>query len=378
MRITVMAPFHQVGGSELQVLMMLRGLMQHPVEVIFLHFEIRQEELKRRLTELHGIDARRVVLRSVRNPWIFFRDCCKLADCFRAEHVDVVHCWNYSAQLLGSVAARLAGAPCIFSVGGLDPWKRGWQLPVYQAINRIPAAFVFQSDAERALVTRRERIPAQRSHVIPNGVDRCRFRPPRDREAREELMRELHLDPAEALVLSIGSLRPIKGHDVLIQAVRTLQHTRAVPRFHVLIAGDGPLRDTYAQAAGGLPISFLGMRDDVERLCRAADIYCQPSRSEGLPNAVIEAMCCGCPVVAARTGGLPEIVTPDNGRLFAPGDAAELADALGQVLNDASGRAAMRTASLRIAERFSDTGMVESYVRLYRSVAQPASTPRTN
>ena len=167
----------------------------------------------------------------------------------------------------------------------------------------------------------------------------------------------------------MGSLRPIKGHDVLIEAVRILRSTRPELRFHVVIAGDGPIRREYEQRAADLPVSLVGFRDNTEQLYNAADVYCQPSRSESMPNSIIEAMCCGLPIVAPRVGAVGELVNAENSRLFAPGDSKGLAQQLAELLTNRKSWPAMRDASLAMCQRFSAEKMVDAYVAVYRRMA---------
>jgi glycosyltransferase involved in cell wall biosynthesis len=259
----------------------------------------------------------------------------------------------------------MARLPCIFSIGGLDPWKKAWQLPLYRMLNQLADLFVFQSRAELDLVSRRERIPIERTRIIPNGVDHQRFRVANQNLTRAEVRGELNLHPSLPLVLSVGSLREIKGHDVFIEAVRRIRETQPDLPFHALIVGAGPFREAYGQSARGLPISFAGFRKDVERFYLAADLYCQPSRSEGLPNAVIEAMCCGLPIVASDVGGLAGLVTVDNGLLCVPGDPEDLARQLCQMLARPELWPSMGLASRRLSEGFSLERMVDSCVSAY-------------
>jgi glycosyltransferase involved in cell wall biosynthesis len=253
-------------------------------------------------------------------------------------------------------------------MGGLDPWKKSWQMPFYWALNRLPRAFVFQSQTERDVVCRRERIPQRRARIIPNGVDRTRFNVGNRAQARQRLSTELGLEEDVPVILSVGSLRPIKGHDILIRALHKLHERCPALPFQALIVGEGPLLNEYKTMARTLPLVFSGFREDVEWLYQAAAVYCQPSRSEGLPNAVIEAMCCGLPIVAADVGGLRELVGPDNGALFKPEDVDGLASRLEVMLTRGDKLTAMRQASELRSARFLDRAMVEQYLQLYERV----------
>ena len=365
MRIGIIAPFHNFGGSEHQILLLLRGLQPQGVEFVLFHLNIRSTELLDELELIPGCKHVEIRLRSLRNIVLFFRDIMKLANQLSDYECDLAHCWNYTGYIIGGVASKIARIPCVFSIGGLDPWKKFWQLPFYRQLNRLADYFVFQSCAERDFVSQRERIPLIRTQIIPNGVDHRRFDVTNRDEFRVEIRNEMGLPSSLPLLLSVGSLRPIKGHDILIQAVGRIREIKPDLRFHVLIVGDGPSLTGYEQSARGLPVSFTGFRKDVERLYLAADLYCQPSRSEGLPNAVIEAMCCGLPIIATNVGGVSELVTVDNGMLCKPGDPETLAMQLYKMLKSPKMWPSMALASLRLSKRFSMDRMVDSYISIY-------------
>jgi glycosyltransferase involved in cell wall biosynthesis len=358
MEIGIVAPFHQLGGSEVQILLLLRGLQQRGVRVTLFHFRIEQDALRDRLQALSGLETCNVTMSGVRRPVQFLRETAALADAVKKRGIHVLHCWNYSGHIVGGIAARLAGVPALYAVRGLDPWKTAWQMPFYRLVNHLATGFVFQSQTTRDIVCRREGIPKTKiTCIIPNGVDAQRFRPVGREQSRAPV------------ILSVGSLRFIKGHDVLIDAVRILRSTQPELRFHVVIAGDGPLKREYEDRAADLPVSIIGFRDNTEELYNAADIYCQPSRSEAMPNSIMEAMSCGLPIVASRVGAVGELVSADNGRLFAPGDSESLARQLAELLTNRHDWPAMRDASLKLARRFSVDHMVEAHLDLYRKLA---------
>ena len=139
-------------------------------------------------------------------------------------------------------------------------------------------------------------------------------------------------------MVAVGNLYPVKDHATLLRALARL------PAARVAIAGRGdqeePLRRLAAELGLSDRVHLLGLRDDVETVFAAADVFVQPSLSEGLPLAVLEAMANGLPVVATRVGGIPEaVVDGKTGLLVPPGDPAALAAALAAVL-DADDRGA--------------------------------------
>jgi glycosyltransferase involved in cell wall biosynthesis len=149
------------------------------------------------------------------------------------------------------------------------------------------------------------------------------------------------------VVLAVGRLAPQKGFDVLVEAISLLRDREPAPL--LAIAGNGPLAGPLARQARAVSadVRFLGPRPDVPALLAAADIVVVPSRWEGQPLIVQEALQAGRPLVASRVGGIPALTGQDGALLVPPGDAGHLAAALRSVLDDPelSGRLAASAAA---------------------------------
>ncbi|MCB9678542.1 MAG: glycosyltransferase [Alphaproteobacteria bacterium] len=158
--------------------------------------------------------------------------------------------------------------------------------PKYRAVR----GFVAVSAAVAAVLERA--VPASRVRVVHDGVA------PRPGTALPR--------PAGPVVLAVGALVPHKDHVTLVRAA-------AIGGFTTWIAGEGPLRPALEAeiARIGAPVALLGQRDDIADLLATADVFCHPSREEGLGQAVLEARAAGCRIVATRAGGVPEIAGPD-------------------------------------------------------------------
>ena len=249
-----------------------------------------------------------------------------------------------AAALLG----RSLGKPVVITARGTDlnlipdhPLPRRW---IRWAAARA-AGVVAVSEALRARLIELG-VPEARIEVLRNGVDLELFAP-RDRPAARG---EAGLDANAAIVLSIGSLVPLKGHDLVIRALAGL------PDAVLVIVGEGPqagrLRALVERLGLGARVRFLGMvpQERLVTLYNAADVAVLASSREGFPNVLLEALACGTPVVASAVGGTPEIVAaPVAGRLVEARSPEALQASIQDLLADPPARAAVRAYALRFA-----------------------------
>lgn len=220
------------------------------------------------------------------------------------------------------------------------------------------------SEHARATVARLFDFPLESIGRIYNGVDLEKFgssEPGPGAEAAD-VRSSLGVDGDETVILSVGRLSEQKCFDDLLAAFANVLPAR--PDARLVIAGEGPERDRLEQLFSSLGLKdrarLLGNVENPHLLYRAADLFVLPSRYEGFPFAMLEAMAAGLPVVATRFGGADEIVEDGREGLLVPtGDVAGLAGAIEAVLGD-RGRMASMAASARIkAQRFSKAGMIE-------------------
>ncbi|MCG3131234.1 MAG: D-inositol-3-phosphate glycosyltransferase [Phycisphaerae bacterium] len=217
-------------------------------------------------------------------------------------------------------------------------------------------------------------VPADRIDVLPNGVDTARFSPVSE-DRRRALRAARGWARDRCIAVCVASLTPVKGHDVLIRAADALRGSR--PSVEFVFIGDGPLRqrlETEVRNRGlAVAVSFLGNRDDVPDLLRAADLLVCPSRSESMCNAVLEGLASGLPVIAANVGDNRLLL--DNGAagvIVPPEDAAAIAGAIQAVVADEPQRRAFGRAARRRASAFSEEAMIARYDAYYRSLLNPA------
>ncbi len=282
----------------------------------------------------------------------------------RRQRPAILHAYLFHANLLGRILGRLAGVPAVVcSERTMQTESEG-----RYRLNRWTVGLVDRVVAVSANVgdfcTHHIGLPADKVVVIPSGVDL----PPEPPASRRQVRAELGIPPEAPLLGVVSRLDPLKGIHFLLQALARIADAWLV------VVGDGPQRDSLVALAAELDlidrVHWAGQRRDVPRLLSAFDLYVQPSLHEGLPNAVLEAMAAGLPVVATAVGGTPELVVDGvTGLLVPPADPNALAWALASLLRDPDRRQCMGGAGReRVAEHFSVEQMVEKTERLYRDL----------
>ncbi len=286
-----------------------------------------------------------------------------LSRCMRDEGVDLLHCNQTRALLQAGMGGVRAGVPVLWAVlirETLPAWLVRYANGLADRIVGLTPQIVNDlAGADRV----RERLT-----VIPNSVDTARFSPDIDGEPVRE---ELGLRASHTVILTVGLLAERKAHELLIRAAPRV--VEALPSAKILIAGGEPntgsrRMEVLAELIDELDVAnivrLLGWRDDVPELLAACDLFALPSRQEGFPGAVLEAMASARPVVVtpAAAAGVEDGV---NGRIIPADDVAALADAIVEIMADTDRARGMGEMGRQIALRdFS----VDAVTRLYEDV----------
>lgn len=273
-----------------------------------------------------------------------------VARILRDESVDIVHTHLKHADLIGGVAARLAGLRSVSTLHVIDTptsWAGRLRLGLAMRARHL-ADSVIALSTEQLRWYREQR--GARDHVVllPNGVAE-----PEVRADKSTIRAEIGVPTGAVLAVCAGLMRPEKGHADLLAAIRLLPDEPAVV---VALAGDGPLSDDIGTAVESDPVlrervRLLGFRADIADVLAAADFVVQPSLADALPTALISALAAGRPIVASRVGGIPDIVHDAYGILVRPADPAGLSVALGEMAGTVAAGGERLVAMQRAARR---------------------------
>jgi glycosyltransferase involved in cell wall biosynthesis len=294
----------------------------------------------------------------------------RLARFVRDEGIRVIHCQDVYTNVLGTLAARLAGVPVIVTRVDLQHHLEGYRRPLLELVSRRADRVLVNALCIRDLALR-QGVEADRIAVVRNGVDVEEL----DRASRRAP--EAPVPEPGAFVCLANMHHPVKGQSDLLLALREVARVR--PAARLVLVGDGLRRPLLEQQARRLGIAdrchFLGQRRDGPALLARAAVAVSPSYAEGISNAILEAMALRRPVVATAVGGTPEIVREgQDGFLVPPGAPAALARRMLELLDAPELRRRMGERGRRIVEReFGLEQMRTAYDALYEELtADPA------
>ncbi len=294
----------------------------------------------------------------------------RLRRILRAARPDVIHARNWSAWPDVALARLGLGRgrrlPLVFSFHGTDramaiPWRRR---VAFRSLARITERMFTVSTASRDLLARQVGLDPRSVGIIPNGVDTERFAP---------LAGGFRKRGVRLIVGSVGNLTPVKAQGLLVGAAAVLAG-RGLD-IEVRIAGEGPeesrLREMATELGIGDRLNLPGRIEDIPAFLRDLDVFVLCSDSEAHPNALIEAMACGLPVVATRVGGIGEVLREGAvGRLIDRGDGEALAAAIEEIARDPElARDLGKRSRERAVSGYGMDRMTGEYAALYESAA---------
>jgi len=283
----------------------------------------------------------------------------KLAAMVRTPEVHILETHGYKANVLGFLVAKSLRRPWVAVLHG-ETWEnrkvRAYFALERLAVRRADCVVTVSHDMARKMVSRG--VPASKIQVVHNA---CLVHHEGDPLAWS--------DQAPPVIGVVARLSPEKGVDVALQVHRVV--VRRLPGARMLVAGEGPTRAALERQARELGIEssvcFLGHREPIGSVYEGLTALLIPSRSEGLPNVVLEAMSRGVPVVATSVGGLPEVIENGESGFLAPsGDVEALAAKVLRLLEDPLARRHLgQRARREMTSRFSLPARIEALHALY-------------
>ena len=229
----------------------------------------------------------------------------------------VLQTFLFHANILGRLAGWWAGVPVILS--GLRVAERGkrWHLWLDRWTDRLVSLHVCVSEGVRQFAITHGGLRAEKLRVIPNGVDAERFA-----SASPVDLSQFGIPAGAWTLVTVGRLTVQKGHDELLGAVAPLLIED--PQMHLLIVGEGPERETLDWLADSFGVSgqlhLPGFQADIPGILKSCQAFVLPSRWEGMPNALLEALAAGLPCIATDVEGVRELLVDEAGTVVAAGD----------------------------------------------------------
>lgn len=301
--------------------------------------------------------------------WSIVKDLMRV---IRQRDIQVVRTHQYHANLYGRLAAWLCRVPCIVpSLHNVYTRDRKIHRRVLNnLLGRISDRVIAVSEAVKDDIMAYDGLSANKITVLHNGVEEGRFSGVEGTEARSVLR-----IPADAIVVgTVGSLKYQKGQKYLVEAISLV--LKQFPGTVLLIVGDGPaggeLRELVKQRGIEDSVIFTGSRRDVPAMLASMDIFVFPSLWEGMPNALVEAMASGKPIIATDIKPNREVLGPEHAGIFVPcEDSMAIASEIAGLLRDRQAALMLGSAAqVRAISRFSIAGTVRAYTDLFEEILE--------
>jgi len=285
----------------------------------------------------------------------------------RQQKADLVQTFLFHANVVGRIAARRAGVRHVVSGIRVAERHSRWHLWIDRHTSRLVERYVSVSEAVARFSREEGGLSGDKLVVIANGIDLSKYPAPKpvDRSS-------LAVATGCRIVSCVGRLEHQKGVDWLLETAPSW--LELVPDCHLLVVGEGPRRPHLERLCGELGIAdrvrFAGWRADVPEILAASELVVLPSRWEGMPNAVLQAMASRLPVLATDVEGVRELLGPQAGPQIAPfGDSTTWTRRIVDLLSDPRRAADLgRQNRLRAEKEFSLERMVAAYERLWEDL----------
>ena len=360
-----------IGGSERQMTEIAKSLDRSRFEPhvgCFRPEGVRGDELR-----AMGVPVAHFPVYSYQSP-AAVRGAVQLAHYIRRNRIQLVHTWDYPLNVFAIPVTRLfTSAVAVSSQRGHRDLTPGVYVRLQRVSDRMSNAIVVNCDFLRKHLEQDERISPGLIRVCHNGIDLQKFRPLPG--ARVDRLRESPL-----VIGTVCVLRPEKNLETLLRAFAGIRGR--LPGMKLAVVGSGPELQQLEALAGALEILddcvFESSTRQVGEWLRSFDIFVLPSLSEALSNSLMEAMACGCAVVASNVGGNPELVTDgETGLLFKAGDPTGLAATLTTLIENGELRRRLADAAQeKVRQSFSVARSASRMGEIYEELIRRRSGAR--
>jgi glycosyltransferase involved in cell wall biosynthesis len=289
-----------------------------------------------------------------------------LSETIRQSQPDIVHCWLYSANIWGRLAAILAGHKNIIVAYRGGFLRYPFFMRCLEFVTHKKVHHLSNSWACANMTAAKTGLDPECFHVIYNGIDLKKFQA---RRSREEVRAELKITSDFKLVTMVGRLNLAKNYPMLLEAAMLCKKNGMPVRF--CIAGHGELEAELKHLADKLNVSdtvnFLGLISDIPSILAASDIFCFTSNWEGFPNALLEAMAIGLPVITTEFNAVRELITGDDlGTVVPLNDAVSAVKAIKYYIdNPVNALTIGKNAESFVKAAFEMSTMVENSIEFY-------------
>lgn len=353
MRIMQIVPSFEVGGAETVCAELCLELQRMGHSVVAVSLSPAQSKLTRALTE-GGVDLRLLGKKLGMDPSCILQ----LRALIRQVRPQVIHTHLHALKYAALAQFGLRPIPIIHTIHNQAQEEA---VPLDQRIGRYlfhagKATPVALSQEIRSSIVALYGIPEEQIPIVANGIDlhRC----------LQKTDYALHYPPR---LLHVGRFYPQKNHEIMLEALKLLKVRGLSPK--LICYGDGPrfkeIKALTKEMGLDGQVDFPGLCDNVYPRLAHGDVFLMPSKWEGVPMAVIEAMATGLPVIASKVGGLPNLVEDGVDGILIEPTPENLAQSIADLLGDEAKRQSLGQAAYKSSQRFGSEAMAKAYEALY-------------
>ncbi len=304
------------------------------------------------------------------NPYHDLLAIWEIRDLVKKLQPDIVHLNSSKAGVLGSFACIGLKTKVVYTAHGfvfnepLPFWLKSFYLALEKVASTYRSFIIAVSEADRKSALEKNLIAPEKISVVHNGITQIVF------QTKEDAKKDLALSNDKFIIGTVGNLYLTKGTDILIKAV-TLLDKQILSKIQFIIIGEGVLKSKLQTQIYNLNLSenikLLGNIENIGQKLNAFDLFVLPSRKEGFPFTLLEAMQAGLPIIATDVGGNKEAIS-DAGILVPTEDANALADAMQNLISNEALRKNLSQKALERSKLFTEEKMFLETKKVYEKV----------